>query len=151
MFYTPKPRQFHYEPRYYDAEKEKWEALKQKYAQEDSENKETEQDSETISDNDITYFQQRVRALDREESQKNSRLGWKDLFRKREMPTFHYQSRFQGDGASSDEETATSYRPNVKIRRRFDMESNEYMKPVSGGKIMISVLLVCLLLYWILF
>ena len=32
MFYTPKPRQFRYQPRFYDPEKEKWEALKAKYA-----------------------------------------------------------------------------------------------------------------------
>ena len=34
MFYTPKPRQFKYRPRFYDPEKERWEALKQKYADE---------------------------------------------------------------------------------------------------------------------
>ena len=32
MFEVAKPRRFHYEPRFYDPEKEKWEALKKKYA-----------------------------------------------------------------------------------------------------------------------
>ena len=32
MFEVEKPRQFHYVPRFYDPEKEKWEALKKKYA-----------------------------------------------------------------------------------------------------------------------
>ena len=32
MFDVEKPRQFHYVPRFYDPEKEKWEALKKKYA-----------------------------------------------------------------------------------------------------------------------
>ena len=32
MFEVEKPRRFHYTPRFYDPEKEKWEALKKKYA-----------------------------------------------------------------------------------------------------------------------
>ena len=31
MFYTPKPRQYHYKPRFYDPEREDWELLKAKY------------------------------------------------------------------------------------------------------------------------
>lgn len=153
MFYTPKPRQFHYDPRFYNPEKEKWEALKKKYA--DQSGKETSDKTTDASDDtsaELAYFQQRVRSLDREESRQNSRLGWKDLFRKREMPTFNYQPRFQGNANDdSVSEDITPKRAPVKIKRRFDIESSEYMKPVSGGKILLYVGIVLMLLYWILF
>ena len=51
MFYTPKPRQFRYKPRFYDPEKERWEALKQKYADEQAA-KQTLPDSSTAGDPD---------------------------------------------------------------------------------------------------
>lgn len=38
MFYTPKPRQFHYKPRFYDPEREDWELLKAKYNLDDAGN-----------------------------------------------------------------------------------------------------------------
>lgn len=152
MFYTPKPRQFHYDPRFYDPEKEKWEALKKKYANENkaAEKQETDSATDSSAQSDLAYFQQRVRSLDREEARKNSSLGWKDLFRKREMPTFNYQPRFQSD-STVDTEDLTPKRKPVKIKRRFDIESTEYMKPVSGGKILLYVGIALMLLYWILF
>ena len=153
MFYTPKPRQFKYRPRFYDPEKEKWKALKQKYADEQAaaavQKADTSEMADT-SDMDLEYFQRRVRELDRE---KNSKLTWKDAFRKREMPQFNYQPRFQ----SSDEESGTGEHLNAfkkrgsKIRRRFDVSDADYMKPVPAGRIMLYALLVCALLYWILF
>lgn len=172
MFYTPKPRQFRYQPRFYDPEKEKWEALKQKYADErmlrelenealetDVENAENQSVSETqeTSDSELAYFQQRVREMDREEKRGGKGLTWKDLFRKREMPTFNYQPRF----ATADESSTTAdnsaermhqfKQRSSKIKRRFDVTDKDYLKPVPATRIMLYTLLVCLLLYWILF
>ena len=172
MFYTPKPRQFRYQPRFYDPEKEKWEALKQKYADERmlrelenealkaaAENTENQSVSENqeASDSELAYFQQRVREMDREEKRGGKGLTWKDLFRKREMPTFNYQPRFAtaGDGTATAEDGAERMhqfkKRSSKIKRRFDVTDKDYMKPVPATRIMLYTLLVCLLLYWILF
>ncbi len=166
MFYTPKPRQFRYQPRFYDPEKEKWEALKQKYADErlreelasaplpDPAGEPASADS---ADGELAYFQQRVRELDREEKRGGSGLTWKDLFRKREMPTFNYQPRFatESDSVTSTENGAEKMhnfkQRSSKIKRRFDVTDKDYMKPVPATRIMLYTLLVCLLLYWILF
>lgn len=153
MFDVPKPRQFHYKPRFYDPEKERWEALKQKYA---DEHHDTEQ---AVDDNnaDLAYFEERVRQLDRAKREQSKPLGWRDLFRKREMPQFHYTPRYSADGTlmenptNIDETTSTASRRPIKIRRRFDIDDKDYMKPVSGGKIILYCFLVCLLLYWVLF
>lgn len=168
MFYTPKPRQFHYKPRFYDPEKERWEALKQKYADERALREAMEQADELASqpagempagdaaDKDLEYFQKRVRELDRQEKHKG--LTWKDMFRKREMPKFNYQPRFQntesaaeGGGQGTGEHIAEFKKRGVKIKRRFDVTDPDYMKPVPATRIMLYTLLVCMLLYWILF
>lgn len=163
LFYTPKPRQFHYEPRYYDPEKEKWEALKRKYAtqQADSASDDNATDvNDSPSDNsddDLRYFEERVRSIDRQKRQTS--LSWKDLFRRREMPQFNYRPRFQNTNDSddhSDEELEEKYsqqrtKHSVRIRRRYNIEDPEYMKPMPAGKIMIYGLLTFLLLAWILF
>ncbi len=165
MFYTPKPRQFHYQPRFYDPEKEKWEALKAKYAlerelaereekseySEYSDYSENSENSES-SDKDLAYFQQRVREMEREE--KHHGLTWKDMFRKREMPTFNYQPRFASSESveqNTGEHLATFKKRSTKIKRRFDVSDKDYMKPIPATRIMLYTLLVCLLLYWILF
>lgn len=161
LFYTPKPRQFHYKPRFYDPEKEKWEALKAKYAlerelAEKPETLDNQEIQESTDDADLAYFQRRVREIDREE--KRQGLTWKDMFRKREMPQFHYQPRFatsettphsteQGTG----EHIAAFKKRSVKIKRRFDITDKDYMKPIPATRIMLYTFLVCLLLYWILF
>ena len=154
MFEVEKPRQFHYVPRFYDPEKEKWEALKKKYAiEQERKNAEAMPKEETeASDGDaeLEYFQQRVRDISRERIEKNSRLTWRDLFRKREMPKFNYQPRFSGDaapkvceGAGTDDEVrhlTDKYalpRRQIKIRRRFDISDTDYMKPISGTKIVL--------------
>lgn len=151
MFYISKPRQFQYRPRFYDPEKEKWEALKQKYADEQAAKAAAATATSAESDNaDLEYFQRRVRELDRE---KRKGLTWKDAFRKRDMPTWNYQPRF-GNG---NEEQGTGEHLNEfkkrgsKIKRRFDVADTDYMKPVPAGRIMLYALLVCALLYWILF
>lgn len=171
MFYTPKPRQFHYRPRFYDPEKERWEALKQKYADERLRKEMLEgsadETAETLantvadtatSDADLEYFQRRVRELDSEERKKNHKLTWKDLFRKREMPKFNYKPRFQGGEQAVDnkeqgtgERIAQFKRSRLSIKRRFDITDTDYMKPIPAGRIMLYTLLVCLLLYWVLF
>ena len=179
MFYTPKPRQFHYTPRFYDPEKERWEALKQKYADEhkmesdqcsvasdqcsvtndqcsvasDQCSVASDQCSVASDDRDLAYFQKRVRELDREEKHKG--LTWKDAFRKREMPKFNYQPRFSrlqdGENLGTGEHIAEFKKRGVKIKRRFDVTDPDYMKPVPATRIMLYTLLVCMLLYWILF
>ena len=172
MFYTPKPRQFTYRPRFYDPEKERWEALKAKYALErelEERRKESEEqepvnselnaDHSTLNaDADLEYFQRRVRDLDRQEKHKG--LTWKDAFRKREMPKFNYQPRFSTEDAERETESgkqgtgehiAEFKKRGVKIKRRFDVTDPDYMKPVPATRIMLYTLLVCMLLYWILF
>ena len=154
MFEIPKPRQFHYTPRFYDPEKERWEALKKKYADEHPA-ADTADKAETEESADLAYFEERVRQLDRAKRQQPQPLGWRDLFRKREMPQFHYTPRFNADGseietATDNEQEAPARRP-IKIRRRFNIEDEDYLKPVSGGKIILYCFLVCLLLYWVFF
>ena len=164
MFYTPKPRQFHYTPRFYDPEKERWEALKQKYADEKAleelraEAAEAGHDTpqQESDDVDLAYFQRRVRELDRKEKHKG--LTWKDMFRKRKMPKFNYQPRFQNGEQRAEsgemgtgEHIAEFKKRGVKIKRRFDVTDPDYMKPIPATRIMLYALLVCMLLYWILF
>jgi hypothetical protein len=172
MFYTPKPRQFHYTPRFYDPEKEKWEEIKRKY----SEERTADSGQQSVAtDAELEYFERKVRDIEDGEKQDSRKLGFKDLFRRRKMPTFNYQPRFQagasGQAEATEEQSSisadnavidkyTDEAPaaeqgnrtrKIKIRRRFDISDTEYMKPVSGGKIIIYALLACLLLYFILF
>ena len=155
MFEVEKPRQFHYVPRFYDPEKEKWEALKKKYAieQEKKENAEanaTQTGEDGDDDATLEYFQQRVRDINREKNAKSSQLTWRDLFRKREMPKFNYQPRFSGaaqqqaqsadDADTNAQSLVEKYwqaKRQIKIRRRFDISDSEYMKPISGTKIVL--------------
>ena len=156
MFYTPKPRQFTYRPRFYDPEKERWEALKQKYADEKA--AEAEGGSPTPDDDrELEYFQRRVRQIDREERQKSGGLTWKDAFRKRDMPKFNYQPRFSGQQAAADgeatEEHAAQAPRKIKIKRRFDLhpEDSDGPKPIPATRILLYTFLACLLIYWIVF
>lgn len=150
MFYTPKPRQFKYNPRFYNPEKEKWEALKQKYADERAAREAAQFDaSDGQTTDELAYFQRRVRELDRN---KNKGLTWKDLFRKREMPTFNYQPRFASSDTQDTGEHLNEFKKRgVNIKRRFDPSDTDYMKPIPAGRIMLYALLACLLLYWIVF
>ena len=166
MFEVDKPRRFHYEPRFYDPEKEKWEALKKKYAIE-QERKEAEAghtaQDEDASDEELRYFEQRVKDLEREQRAKSSQLTWRDLFRKREMPKFNYQPRFvdgvdtktnaeenKGELPIEDDNSLTekyrAARRQIKIKRRFDNSDPDYMKPVSGTKIILYCFIVFLLI-----
>ena len=165
MFYTPKPRQFHYEPRFYDPEKEEWEKLKAKYALKKEVEAKTKKNDNIHTDNDLEYFERKVRDMDRQERQKSSRFSLRDIFRKREMPTFNYQPRFNTSGPeetanATDSTTASSVDAEGaaimqrmrkrKLSRRFDMDDIDYFKPISGGKIIMYVIIVFILLLWIL-
>ena len=120
-------------------------------------------------DKDLEYFQRRVRELDR---QKSSRLTWKDMFRRREMPKFNYQPRFATSdqlsvasgqyatqASDGDSQLITDHRQlppdfrrrGIKIKRRFgnDDPDDNTLKPIPAGRIMLYALLVTLLLYWI--
>ena len=161
MFNTPSPRKFHYEPRFYDPEKEKWEAMKKKYADkreadEKSTNAEHSETDTKIDNADLAYFENKVRQLDREKRKQNSHMGVQDIFRRREMPKFNYQPRYSSNSTTEDEDgnpVINIRKPSsqIKIKRKFDIADDDYMKPVSAGRIMLYALLVCLLLYWIIF
>ena len=167
MFEVEKPRRFHYEPRFYDPEKEKWEALKKKYAmQQESEARARQAESEEVAvddDDPLAYYQKRVRDINREQRAQAAKLSWRDLFRKREMPKFNYQSRFDGTAGTAMNESPTGsetseaeaqtladkYRQSkhrIKIRRRFDISDTEYFKPISGTKIILYCFIVFLLI-----
>ncbi len=165
LFFTPSPRKFTYQPRFYDPEKEEWEARKKKYALEHEREMQqlqqrvahaAEDNAPQPADNDgvdLAYFERRLRQLDNEERKKNNKLTFSDFFRKREKPTFHYEPRFSspatGETATADSTTSTEYKRKHKIARRFDMADSDYMKPVSAGKIMLYALLTAMLLIWI--
>ncbi len=157
MFYTPKPRQFHYTPRLYDPEKEEWEKLKTKYRLEKglplSDDAVAKSQESNTSSADLEYFKRKVKDLDREEREKKSKLTLMDLFRKREKPQFHYVSRFDADGnliENPQVETATTNTPQRRIKRRFEDEDMERFKPIPASKIILYTLAVCLLLLFIL-
>lgn len=157
MFYTPKPRQFHYRPWFYDPEKEDWENLKMKYKIQSESNQKSAYESQQTSDSedkDLEYFQRRVRDIDREERQQKQKLSFKDLFRRREKPTFHYVSRFDAEGNLLETPPAATKNAEVKhrIQRRFDSpEDWDRFKPIPASKIIIATLIVFLLLIFIFF
>lgn len=177
MFEVEKPRRFHYEPRFYDPEKEKWEALKKRYAIEQERrdaqleqaasqaSAESGSESSTAGNDELAYFEQRLKDVERERAERSAQLGWRDLFRKREMPKFNYQPRFVNgvdtkaadttadespvQSASADQTLADKYRDNryrIKIKRRFDISDTDYMKPISGTKIILYCFVVFLLI-----
>lgn len=115
MFYVPKPRQFNYRPRFYDPQKERLEELRRKYAE----------NPEGASQEDVEYFEQRVREFDDEEQR--SKLTWKDMFRKRKMPKFEYKPRFQQEpnAKPAQPDTPTEHvqqfkEEHTRIKRRLD-------------------------------
>lgn len=160
MFYTPKPRQFHYRPRFYDPEKEEWEKLKTKYRLDndlpldDDELRSQSQVNDQNADEDLEYFQRKVKSIERQERQNKQKIGLADMFRKREVPQFHYVSRFDSEGNIIDT-TATPTKENAvkrRITRRFEDDDDfDRFKPVPAGKIMIYTLIVTFLLIFIFF
>ena len=160
MFYTPKPRQFHYRPRFYDPEKEEWEKLKTKYRLDndlpldDDELRSQSQANDQNVDEDLEYLQRKVKSIERQERQNKQKIGLADMFRKREVPQFHYVSRFDSEGNIIDT-TATPTKENAvkrRITRRFEDDDDfDRFKPVPAGKIMIYTLIVTFLLIFIFF
>jgi len=165
MFEVEKPRKFHYAPRFYDPEKERWEAKKKRYAIEQERTAANSREDDVADEGDgntLEYFERRVAEVNREQRRQASRLTWKDLFRKREMPRFEYQSRLniqesttatQENPKDGEADTLTEkYRSprRIKIRRRFDISDTDYMKPISGTKIILYCFVVFLLVTLIL-
>lgn|SRR5574344_516477 len=170
LFYTPKPRQFHYEPRLYDPEKEEWERIKKRYNYTDdgkgpknvidtSSDEVASTDSNSIEkDTDLAYFEDKVREMDRKERRAASKFTLSDVFRKREMPKFNYQPRFNGTATTESDAPKMSPEGQAimermrkrKMGRRFDIEDADYYKPIPAGKIMMYGVVVFLLLLWIL-
>ena len=161
MFEVSKPRQFHYEPRFYDPEKEKWEAVKKKYAVDEGPEADSAQPSAdsgqpSAGDEDLEYFERKVREIDRKRMQESHKLTVKDLFRKRAMPTFHYQPRFADGGGETGEalpavdptlaEKYRAHKHSIKIHRRFDISDSDYMKPAPSSRILLYGVIVFLLL-----
>lgn len=166
MFYTPKPRQFHYKPWFYDPEKEEWEKLKMKYkiqkgeeenqpaaSSNDEDTRVMQGGEENDSDKELEYFQRRVRDIDREERNARQKITIADLFRCREKPTFHYVSRFDAYGNLMETPPTATKNSEVKrkIQRRFDnAEDWDRFKPIPASKIIVTTLLAFLLLFFIL-
>lgn len=144
MFNVQKPRQFHYQPRFYDPEKEKWENLKKRHAfqKEMQESQNVDKSEENVEqdnvDAELAYFEQRVR----ESYSRNRRSG---KLAKRA------QSRNNSKESDSDNEQADARRDRIRIKRRFDNSKDDYLQPVPARKIMLYTLIIVLLLYWILF
>ena len=145
LFYIPKPRRFNYQPRFYDPQKERWEALKAKYAF-DKEN------PKGASDEEMEYFEGRVRTFDELSNHKSSHLTWRDLFRRREMPEFHYTPRFNTDSqrlVGEPPDTATerveeAMERHIRIKRRFDVNRTLQRKQQN---VLVKVALVLMVFY----
>ena len=161
MLYTPQPRQFHYIPRTYDPELEDLERRKKIYAAQQSENEAKNEPAPAAAAEkesadggaDLEYFQKRVREIESRQRQRSAQLSWKDLFRRREKPQFHYTSRLGADGEAAQGQGQSYEKPakRRRIGRRFDFDDPDYMRPVSAGKIILYVGLVLLLLVFIFF
>ena len=137
MFYVPKPRQFNYRPRFYDPRKERLEQLKRKYAK----------NPEGASQEDVEYFEQRVRELD--STGQRSKLTWKDMFRKRQMPKFEYKSRFLTVEEAQSElpDTATERvkqfkEEHTRIKRRLDFHK-DFTRERRRIGVVVSVVVIC--------
>ena len=157
MFYIPKPRRFNYQPRFYDPKKERWEELKAKYAIEKStEDYETTDAGETTisDDKELAYFQEKVRQMEHKDKEKSRGLTWKDAFRKREMPEFHYTPRFQNmpdaeakPADTAEQRLADAKERNIRIKRRFDVNRTFQRKQQSVWIKVAVVLMIFYLVY----
>ena len=79
FFYTPKPRQFKYSPRFYDPEQEKFEELKAKYKL----NHKYDSIADEGDNSELAYFRSRVKSFDRKKN--NSDFTLASIFKKKEM------------------------------------------------------------------
>lgn len=155
FFYTPKPRQFRYSPRFYDPEREKFEELKAKYKLDHNYD-----DIPTEGDSELAYFQSRVRAFDRKKETEGFGIG--SIFKRKKMPTFNYKPRFSQDTTENVTKPETnnsntsidqiSYTKKISFRRpiAYDYEDESPIAesmPVS--KIIIYAIVIVILLIWI--
>ena len=137
MFYVPKPRQFNYRPRFYDPRKERLEELKRKYAAH----------PEGASQEDVEYFEQQVRELDN--GKQRSKLTWKDMFRKRQMPKFEYKSRFLTEQEAMEEGPYTNTarikqfkEEHTRIKRRLDFHK-DFTRERRRIGVVVAVVVIC--------
>lgn len=145
MFYTPKPRRFDYQPRFYDPKKEELEKAKRRYADTNA--------SEAVSDSDLDYYKSVVESFDKPADKPKSAAG---IFRRKELPTFNYKPRFSGNRADSAAEVAAEpeaerhYAKKLKFRQSWLAKRNSMdLEPVPAGKVFLYAIVVFLLLLWI--
>jgi len=158
MFYIPKPRRFHYEPRFYDPEKERWEALKMQHALRNEATPDVavgdDGVQQTTDDKELEYFEQRVRSFDELSTYKKSKLTWRDMFRKREMPQFKYTPRFADSptptaksDTNAEERLEEARQRSIRIKRRFDVSRTLQRKQQTVWVKVALVLMVFYLVY----
>ena len=157
FFYTPKPRQFKYSPRFYDPEQEKFEELKAKYKL----NHKYDSIADDGDNSELAYFRSRVKSFDRKKN--NSDFTPASIFKKKEMPKFNYKPRFaqnaeQQEGADSDGKQAKSsvdqisYTKKISFRRpiAYDYEDESPVaEQIPVRKILIYVIVIVVMLLWI--
>ena len=127
MFEVEKPRRFHYQPRFYDPEKERREERRRQMGLE----------TELADDNrDLEYYERKLEELDRKKAA--SKLTWRDMFRKREMPKFNYKPRFATEEPTEAETVEKSTEQKVeeykhrkaRIKRRFEYDGTRKQQRV---------------------
>lgn len=157
FFYTPKPRQFSYNPRFYDPEREKFEELKAQYKL----NTNYEEIPQTGNE-DLAYFQSKIKSFEDKKRSTQTSIG--SILKKKEMPKFNYKPRFVNGvdtmAESSNEVAATptsidqlEYRKKIAFRRPigYDRDDESPMaEPIPASKIFIYVIVIVILLLWIL-
>lgn len=139
MFYVPKPRQFNYRPRFYDPRKERLEELRRKYAAH----------PEGASQEEVEYFEQKVRELDNEDKSRGGKLTWKDMFRKRKMPKFEYKSRFlteqeamEGGPDTATERVRQFKEEHTRIKRRLDFHK-DFTRERRRIGVVVAMVVIC--------
>lgn len=142
MFYTPKPRRFDYQPRFYDPKKEELEKARRRYAGANA--------SDTVSDKDLEYYKSVVESFDEDGKKTKSRTG---IFHRKELPTFNYKPRFSGnqaDAAAGTVPEEQSYSKKLKFRKSWLAKRNSMdLEPVPASKVFLYAIVVSLLLLWI--
>ena len=126
MFYIPQPRRFTYKPRFYDPEKERREERRRQMGLA----------SELLPDDnrDLEYYERKLEELDNNKNK--SKLTWRDMFRKREMPKFNYKPRFATEETPAEpkvdtEERMEEYKQSkVRIQRRFKYDGSRKQQRV---------------------
>ncbi len=159
MFYTPKPRQFHYKPRLYDPEKEEFEKLKAKYRIEKGLPIDDDQMREAVANGDAkaqldTISDETLESLSAHTHIDVDRhlkpVTFSDLFHKHEKPEFHYVSRFDENGnLRPDIDPAKKGEPvEPHIKRKFEREDRVQFPTTL---IMFAVLVLGIMIFLLIF